>query len=70
MPATAARRRRTLLGLLFAHLLQLIAYAALIYQEAMMPSDPILYHTSALSGQQWFGVRHHIFNILMQSFAG
>jgi hypothetical protein len=46
----------------------------------MMPSDPIPYHTSALSGQQWvdevynghpdrifceFGVRRHIFNILI-----
>jgi hypothetical protein len=80
MPATAARRRRTLLGLLLAHLVQLIAYAALVYQEAMMPSDPIPYHTSALSGQQWvdevynghpnrilceFGIRRHIFNIII-----
>ncbi|KAF7366907.1 Transposon en spm sub-class [Mycena sanguinolenta] len=74
------RRRRTLLALLFAHLLQLIAYAALVYQELIDPPDPIPYHTSILSGQGWvdelynghpnrinteFGVRRHIFNILI-----
>lgn len=72
-------RRRCLLAVAASHVVQLAAYAAVLYHQTF-ESETRPYHTSALTGEMWIqelihghpdrihcelGVRLHIFNILV-----